>query len=185
MFRTFIHNEKSSLVSRCKGYKEEIKDTREKEKLCVYSLSSSMNYCAPLQCRLSDPHNSPHNVHDLYTARWACLSASECPHSRTIVSHHVSGRMVESGWLIPACVLYTRSLKTLRERSTRQISPPSPRHPPRMAPRSTSFPSPRSPCLSPSSLADLVRPHTTPSTHNASRFYLLRLWMDVFEFSFP
>lgn len=55
--------------------------------------------------------------------------------------------------------LCTRSLTTLRERSTRQMCPPWPRLPPRTAPRSTSCPSQRSPCPSPNNLADPVRNH--------------------------
>lgn len=66
----------------------------------------------------------------------------------------------------PSMYLCARSLKTLRVRSTRQISPPWPLLPPRMARRFTSFPSLRSPCLSPNSLADPVRNYTTPLAHN-------------------
>lgn len=55
--------------------------------------------------------------------------------------------------------LCTRSLTTLRERSTRQMCPPWPRLHPRTVPRSTSFPSQRSPCPFPNNLADPVRHH--------------------------
>lgn len=80
----------------------------------------------------------------------------------------------------PSVCLCTRSLKTLREKSTRQISRPWPRLPPRMGLRSTSFPSPRSPCLSPNSLADPVRNYTILSTHNPSKLYLSGLLMTCF-----
>lgn len=77
--------------------------------------------------------------------------------------------------------LCTRSLTTLRERSTRQISLPWPHLPPRMAQRSTSFPSRRSPCLSPNSLADPVRNYT-PWMRNTCVFFL---WFHFFFLSSP
>lgn len=71
-----------------------------------------------------------------------------------------SFRSSKSPSLTNLCMhLFTRSLTTLRERTIRQMCPPWPRLPPRMAPRSTFFPSQRSLCPSPNNLADPVRDH--------------------------
>lgn len=73
---------------------------------------------------------------------------------------NVCGLCGSAGGSANLCMhLCTRSLTTLRERSTRQMCPPWLRLPPRTAPMSTSSPSQRSPCPSPNNLADPVRNH--------------------------
>lgn len=71
-----------------------------KDRLCVYGLNSGMHLCVPpqrpTQCTLQCTWL-------MYMGRWKCLSAFECLHSWTIVSHYFSGRTTVSGWLIPAC----------------------------------------------------------------------------------
>lgn len=103
-----------------------------------------------------------------------CLSAFGCLHSWIIVSHY------GCEWTNPSVCLCVRNLKTLRERSTRQTSPPWRLRPPRMAPRFTSCPSPRSPCLSPNSPADQVRTSTTPWTQNKPTCNCNALLLEVF-----
>lgn len=130
--------------------------------LCTVWIAACISVLPRSVCAVTPAQNTPHCTWLMYMGRWACLSASECPHSWTIVSYCVGGRIGCEWMTNPSLCLCTRSLKTPRERSTRQISPPWPRLPLRMAPRSTSFPSLRSPCLSPSSLADPVRHYTAP-----------------------
>lgn len=114
--------------------------------------------CLPTVCPQSQ-HNAPHNIHDLCIWVDGCASCAWMP----LQSDHCLplppvGQLWE--WMTNCSIrisLYPRSLKTQRERTTRQICPAWPRLPPRMVLRSTSYPSLRSHCLYPNSLEDPVR----------------------------
>lgn len=115
---------------------------------------------------LYPPTYTQHVMYATYIHAWA--SMPWCIRLPSQLNHclSLSQRSYGFEWMTNCSMCpCTRSLKTLRERSTRQISPPWPRPPPRMVPKSTSFPSQRSPSLSPNSLADPVRYYLTLYTY--------------------
>ena len=111
-------------------------------------------------------HTEHPTMHMSYVYGW--VGVPQCIYMPSQLSHCLPPSQWRDGlerMTNPSLCVCTRSSKTQRERSTRQISPSWPRLPPRTAQRSTSCPSLRSPCPSPSSLADPVRRCTTLTTH--------------------